>query len=498
MSALSLGATDSPRLPDGTAVHYERHRPEQTTLYRLVQEHAASFIAHTEASTGKGLPQYVKDEFEAYLKCGILAHGFLRLRCDDCGHDKLLAFSCKRRGFCPSCGARRMGQSAAYLVDHVIPAVPVRQWVLALPVGLRLLLAAQPQLLTPVLQVVHRVIGRYLRQQAGLRDGQGGAVTLIQRFGSAANLNIHLHCLVLDGVYRCDDDSEPQFVAAAPPTDEELARLLQTMISRMLRMLTRRGVLEQEAGQTWLADTDSDADQASALWPLQAAAVTYRIAFGPRAGHKVLTVRGAPPREYRSGKRLCADIDGFSLHAAVRVPAHERGRLERLCRYITRPALAEERIELDSNGQVRLRLKTPWRDGTTHLVLSPLQLMQRLAALVPRPRGHLIRFHGVLAPNARLRARVVPTGSAPGQGGQADEQKGSEPNRPGRIGWARLLKRLFDIDMSRCPNCGQGQLKRLAPILERAAIEKILTHLGIDPQPPPRGKARMPRADQAW
>lgn len=126
MPAFNQRTTDSPRLPEGTAVHYERHRPEQTTLYRLVQEHAASFIAHTEASTGKALPQYVKDEFEAYLKCGILAHGFLRLRCDECGSDKLLAFSCKRRGFCPSCRARRMGQSAAYLVDHVIPAVPVR------------------------------------------------------------------------------------------------------------------------------------------------------------------------------------------------------------------------------------------------------------------------------------------------------------------------------------------------------------------------------------
>jgi len=92
------------RAPDGAPPHYECHRPEQTTLYRLVQEHAASFIAHTEASTGSELPQFIKAEFDAFLECGILAHGFLRLRCGECGHDKLLAFSCKRRGFCPSCG----------------------------------------------------------------------------------------------------------------------------------------------------------------------------------------------------------------------------------------------------------------------------------------------------------------------------------------------------------------------------------------------------------
>ena len=112
-------------------------------------------------------------------------------RCGECGHDKLLAFSCKRRGFCPSCGARRMSQTAAHLVDHVIPHVPVRQWVLSLPIPLRVLLAAQPGLVTPVLQVVQRVITRHLLDAVGLEadEGHSGAVTLIQRFGSAANLN---------------------------------------------------------------------------------------------------------------------------------------------------------------------------------------------------------------------------------------------------------------------------------------------------------------------
>ena len=129
----------------GVPIHYERRRPEQTTLYRLVQAHAATFFADVEAATGASLPEFVKDEFDAYLECGILAHGFLRLHCSDCGHDKLVAFSCKRRGFCPSCGARRMAQTAAHLVDHVIPHVPVRQWVLSLPFPLRLLLAAQPK-----------------------------------------------------------------------------------------------------------------------------------------------------------------------------------------------------------------------------------------------------------------------------------------------------------------------------------------------------------------
>jgi hypothetical protein len=280
------------RAPDGAPLHYERHRPEQTTLYRLVQQHAARFIAHTEASTGAELPRFIKDEFDAFLDCGIL-----RLRCGECGHDKLLAVSCKRRGFCPSCGARRMPPTAAHLVDQVIPHVPVRQWVLSMPIPLRVLLAAQPELVTPVLQVVQRMVTRYLLDGAGLKadEGQGGAVTLIQRFGSAANLHVHLHCLVLDGVYRCGADGSPAFIEADAPTDDELHALLQTVIARLMKMLTRRGVLVEEMGQSYLAEPDADGEEARTLRPLQAAAVTYRIAFGPRAGQKVLTLRGAMP-----------------------------------------------------------------------------------------------------------------------------------------------------------------------------------------------------------
>ena len=159
-----------------------------------------------------------------------------------------------------------------------------------------------------------------------------------------------------------------------------------------------------------MANNDGDSDEARALRPLQAAVCTYRIALGPRAGQKVLTVQGAMPRETDFNQTLCADMQGFSQHAAVRCGADDRQALEQLCRYITRPALANERVQTNAAGQVVLKLKTPWRDGTTHLVMSPLEFMQRLAALVPRPRLHLIRFHGVLAANAKLRAMVVPQG----------------------------------------------------------------------------------------
>ena len=140
-----------------------------------------------------------------------------------------------------------------------------------------------------------------------------------------------------------------------------------------------------------MADNHGVSDEARVLRPLQAAACAYRIAFGPRSGQKVLTVQGVMPREKGFKQDLCADMQGVSLHAAVRCGGDDRQALKQLCRYITRPALANERVQTNAAGQVVLKLKTPWRDGTTQLVVSPLEFMQRLAALVPRPRLHLIR-----------------------------------------------------------------------------------------------------------
>jgi hypothetical protein len=125
-----------------------------------------------------------------------------------------------------------------------------------------------------------------------------------------------------------------------------------------------------------------------------------------------------------------------------------------LCRYITRPAIANERLALNRAGQVVLTLKTPYREGTTHIVMSPLEFIQRLAALVPRPRLHLIRFHGVLAPNARLRPEIIPNVPVNVNTPSADHAEVPPPAAPSPMSWARLLKRVFEIDIEQCPQCG--------------------------------------------
>jgi len=154
----------------------------------------------------------------------------------------------------------------------------------------------------------------------------------------------------MERVVRSGADGVPPVGEAGSQTDDSLHALLQTVIARLMTLLTCRGVLVEDMVKTWLAKPQPEGEEARTLWPLQAAAVTYRIAFGPRAGQKVLTLRGATPRETAARQPLCADIDGFSLHAAVRVEAHDRKRLEQLCRTITRPALSDERVQLHLPG----------------------------------------------------------------------------------------------------------------------------------------------------
>ena len=191
----------------------------------------------------------------------------------------------------------------------------------------------------------------------------------------------------------------------------QLHILLHQIIKRVMKLLTRKGYLIEEQGMVYLAKTDTH----TAMSPLQSAACTYRIAFWPRAGQKVLSLQSIPSFDAQHTQQRCVSEQGFSLHAEVRCAMNQRKKLEQLCRYITRPAIANERLKLNSAGDVVLQLKSPYQDGTTPIVMSPLEFMQHLAALVPRPRLNLIRFHGLLAPNATLRPQIIPGRPPPPQ-----------------------------------------------------------------------------------
>jgi hypothetical protein len=241
-------------------------------------------------------------------------------------------------------------------------------------------------------------------------------------------------------------------------------------------VLERRGLVERDMENAWLTGDG----EGGPLDDLLGSSITYRIAVGPRAGQKLFTLQTVPPRlqGLEGGPNGAARAGGFSLHAGIDIAPHQRPKLERLCRYVSRPPVATERLGLTSSGHVRYALKTPYRDGTTHIVIEPLDFMARLATLVPPPRMHLTRYHGVFAPHSKLRAAVTPAQRGAGAAQTAPVADPARPPTPKHVSmsWARRLKRVFGIQIEGCARCG-GRLKIIASIEEPQVVARILAHL---------------------
>jgi hypothetical protein len=200
---------------------------------------------------------------------------------------------------------------------------------------------------------------------------------------------------------------------------------------------------------------------------------------GPHEGCKAFCLQTLPAAGcLEESSAQVAKVAGFSLHAGVAAARHERQKQERLCRYVTCPAIAEPRLSLTPSGNVRYQLKAPYRDGTTHVIFEPLDFMARLAALVPRPRVNLTRYHGVFAPNSPHRALVTKAGRGRGARRKvSDEGEEDAPAaRRSAMTWAQRLKRVFRIDVETCQACG-GAVKIIASIEDPVIIKKILAHL---------------------
>jgi hypothetical protein len=382
----------------------------------------------------------------------------------------------------------------AHLTDDVFPPVPVRQWVLSLPHRVRYLLAWDHDLCRAAVGVFLRAVMGFLRHRArarGIVGGRSGAVAVVQRFGAALNLNVHVHAPVVDGVFTLDATGAATFHEAELPSDEEVGRVLETVGRRVERLLGRRGHGLDEDGFA----PDHWAEDAPALASMAAAAVLSRAASGPRAGARLRRwsdSREGSQTEPVRAPRCHAQCQGFDLHAGIVAPAGHARRLERLCRYALRPPVADDRLQVTSDGHVVLRLRHRWSDGTTHLVFEPTEFLERLAVITPRPRINLVLYHGVLAPRSSWRAAVV-----------GDRGRGSDltvnGTTAGRAGasdlptplWAALMRRAFGFDVLACPRCGHA-MRLIALIEQPEVIRRILRHLGQPLDVPPPAPARAP------
>ncbi|HVX93653.1 MAG TPA: transposase [Polyangia bacterium] len=478
---------------------YTRHRPEETVLYAALQAHWKTFVAELEAvAEPPVLPAFVVAEVEAFLRCGILSHGLVLAKCRDCGWCRPVAFSCRRRGFCASCIGRRMSDFAAQLVDRVIPRVPIRQWVLTVPHRLRARMMFDPALTSAVLRELIRAISSWLRRRARRQGVVGaiktGAVTVIQRFNSALGANPHFHTLFLDGVYTFPVGRPPVFHPTPAPTDEDVAHVVAAVFRRVERRLADR-----EPG----TEERRFVEDAPVLVAMAEASIGGVVATGPRRGRRIVRVRGAPADldAFVMG-RLCAEVEGFNLQAATRIHADDREGLERMARYLARPPIASDRLSWLEDGRLELRLKRPWRDGTTAFVYTPHELLERLVAIVPRPRAHLTRYFGVFAPAFAARAGIVPSTEAAAPKRRPPASDAAPPKAPSRLPWASLIWRVFLNDVLECARC-KGRMEIAAALTSRPAIERVLRHLGISVEAPgfhaarPPPQTQLPFADEA-
>ena len=364
---------------------YSPRHPHDTILHRLVREHLASFVAFTESTYSAPLPRYVTDAFERYLACGDFSRGFVRCHCDACKHDVLVPFSCKQRGLCPSCGARRMCDEAAHITDCILPNAPIRQWVLSLPFELRGLAAMKPDVLTAIGRLFAEEIARATKRLAGVEGAETGAVSFPQRFGGSLNLHVHFHTLAVDGVFERRGGGVA-LSEAPPPSKEDVSDIATRVHDRVLRWLRRHGYADDRPAE----ERGNDVSETTPMDGLTRLALAGGAFLG-------LPFTAKPPMadpEARKEPRFSASFNGFDVHCAVRIAAADDEGRERLIRYCARPPFSLERIEELKDGRIGYLMKTP-RRGRTHRVMTPMEFMGRLAILVPPPFYPLVRYHGV-------------------------------------------------------------------------------------------------------
>ena len=298
-----------------------------------------------------------------------------------------------------------MANTAAHLVDRVLPAVPLRQWVLSLPFELRRLAAFDAKVLATLARVFAEALSDRYRQWgrgAGSSSSQTGAVTFVQRFGSSLNLNVHLHVVVLDGVFVRDEGGSPIFRSAPPPSKYELDAVLARVHRRVFAWLGRHRYVNTSPSEALSHETPSPTPlEACADLAMRRGTTTAVRDSGDEEDGKEIFTRAAPAHD-------AVDLKGFNLDASVHIDADDDLGRERLCRYGARLPFSLERFRALPGGRVGYRVKKARGGRAKVLVLTPLELLARLAALIPPPRHPLVRYHGVLAPRSSWRKAVVP------------------------------------------------------------------------------------------
>ncbi len=410
---------------------YRPRRPQDQPLYKLVAQNLDTFYEaydHSFLDTHGPLTKTSIRALEGFLRCGRLAFGFGRARCTDCGHESLVPFSCQLRGVCPSCQQKRAEILCRVVREEVIEPVAHRQLVFVLPRNLRRLFYGQ-EMLTLLCRTAVDATTEFYRTGLGLQDLKVGMMVIPQFFGDRLNHHLHLHSLISDGAF----DTEGNFYRLAMDMEHDIAALNTLWTKRVLDALVK---------------------------------------------NKRMTPQ-------HRDDRLQWRHTGFSVDGSVKVTAGDHGRLERLIRYMARPAIAFDRVSYDANtGKVVVR-GAKKRAGMRKVVAQyyALEFLSLLALQVPPPRTHMVRYYGYYSNAARGKRRKRDEG-ADSPNPQQEETPSPKASLR-RMRWAELIRKVFEVEPLACPKC-PGEMKLIAFITQRQSdvIEKILTQLGEDDSPP--------------
>jgi hypothetical protein len=467
--------------------HTSAQQATAALLQDVVEEYLEPFFARC-AQQGRSPQPFVRREFLRFLDCQDLDLGYVGVVCPECNLMRKVPFSCKRRGFCPCCLGRRMLDRAAFLTDQVLGDIPVRHLSIAFPPPLRYLLPYDPDLVTELLQAYTESLFHSLRWRAkrilglaSVNHAHPGAVTAIHRCSSNLQANIHFHSIVPDGVFVCESPGGPVVFRELPaPTDDEVAGIASDFCRRTRDILVRRGL--------W-TDLPVDADEAPLAGEGSSKAprpiIHGLLSMGPHGGQREVRYFGRAAQSDEAVSQPDPAGYSFDLYARRAVSAGDRKGLEAMAQYILRPPLAGGDLTRESDERIVLHLRRARRDGTTEVALEPLELMDKLAALIPRPRANTLRFHGVYAANAHLREQVVPRLERP------MNPEGVCQDRSRRSTWAELLRRVFGVDLFTCPRCS-SRMQRIAYIVDRYGVERPLHAAGQFTEPPVAQPAAQP------
>jgi hypothetical protein len=373
----------------------------------------------------------------------------------------------------------------------------------------RFWLATSRKLTLIVHDIATRMITQHYQSKAeerGIENAETGAVSFIQRFGSALNLNIHIHAIFIEGVYAMSD-GVPVFYHLPGPDNKEVAKVVEAIASRTIAVLREMGYLTEQGTPVDRPEVvDKVFADSEQLTATAHASNQMLIAFGERAGQnvrllgqKVHRIGGGcgyqEEEAFIKGPR-CATVNDFGVHADRTIGQQERTKLKDLIDYAGRPAFSHGRLTLrdpkQPDGDLVYTFKRAWSDGTTSIVLSRSELLEKLTALIPPPNMHMTRHLGVLSSAHRWRSLIVlkpniKKGFVAALDGVGD---------PVRLSWSILLKKTFKIDITRCVVCG-GRIKALAckAITLPEIISSLLRAMGLNHHPPPITPARYTRRE---